>query len=609
MATFDTLNGAKIRSNWWKEATDKKHKTIAPLISAIQKDQSYRRTASLLYMSMYGGMEYSGLSGSSYARRTSGIKGQANRIRLNIVKACASTATSKIAKNKPRILHLTEGGDWAARFRAQKLTKLTNGSFERMGLYEAMQRAFLDCCVDDIGAVKFYTEAGDVKCERIFPGELTVDDTEAIHGSPRSLHQTKAISRDVLLDAYPGKYNKIKHAGIASTQQVNGLWSSDMVDVHESWHLPSGPDANDGRHVICIDNCDLLDEPWDHPYFPFVFLRWDELPLGFYGQGMASQLLGLQYEINRLLRTIQEHLHLAAGYVAIEAGSAVNKSAIGTNEVWRFVEFDGTPPQFIAPSPMAPEYFAQLDRLYNRAFEVVGVSQLSATAAKPAGLNSGKALREYNDLESERFQMVAQRYERSFVKASEIVLDLFEQIAKEDGGVTIPVGDRSEIELIDFSQAKLDRDKYVTRIVPTSFLPSTPAGKLATIQEMLQAGMLSREEGLLLLDYPDLEKVQSLNNAALRNIDRRISLMLDPDDPQPQHPEAFTNLQLAMKRATAAYEEAELNNAPEENLELLRNWISECGRLLEMQQPPGPAPMQAPAPGPEAQQGPAPLPM
>ena len=28
---------------------------------------------------------------------------------------------------------------------------------------------------------------------------------------------------------------------------------ADQVLVTEAWHLPSGPDANDGRHVIAIE--------------------------------------------------------------------------------------------------------------------------------------------------------------------------------------------------------------------------------------------------------------------------------------------------------------------------------------------------------------------
>ena len=53
---------------------------------------------------------------------------------------------------------------------------------------------------------------------------------------------------------------------------------------------------------------------------------------------------------------------------------------------------------------ISQDLFMHLDRLYNRSFEIAGISQLSAQSSKPSGLDSGRALREFSDIESERFQ-------------------------------------------------------------------------------------------------------------------------------------------------------------------------------------------------------------
>ena len=66
-----------------------------------------------------------------------------------------------------------------------------------------------------------------------------------------------------------------------------------MVKVIESWHLSSGPKAKDGKHTICT-NATLFKEDYDKEYFPFVFFRWNVRPVGFFGQGLAEQLQGLQ---------------------------------------------------------------------------------------------------------------------------------------------------------------------------------------------------------------------------------------------------------------------------------------------------------------------------
>jgi hypothetical protein len=45
---------------------------------------------------------------------------------------------------------------------------------------------------------------------------------------------------------------------------------------------------------------------------------------------------------------------------------------------------------------------------------------LSAAAQKPAGLDSGKALREYNDIESDRFMTIGQAYERYYLQLAKL---------------------------------------------------------------------------------------------------------------------------------------------------------------------------------------------
>ena len=107
-----------------------------------------------------------------------------------------------------------------------------------------------------------------------------------------------------LIDQASDTYNKF-----ATPPYGDG---ADLVRVIESWHLPSGEEAKDGKHTICISNATLLDEKYEKDYFPFVFFRWGLRPVGFFGQGLAEQLQGLQLEINKLLRTIQVSMHLVS---------------------------------------------------------------------------------------------------------------------------------------------------------------------------------------------------------------------------------------------------------------------------------------------------------
>ena len=317
-----------------------------------------------------------------------------------------------------------------------------------------------------------------------------------------------------------------------------------LIKVVESWHLPSGKTKDekgksikhDGKHTICINNKTLFEEEYTKNYFPFVFFRWNEKPIGFWGLGLSEQLQGLQLEINKILRTIQVSMHLCSiPKIFVEASSKVVTAHLN-NKIGGIIKYAGTPPKYEALGSIPPELFTHLDRLYERAYEISGVSQLSAQSLKPGGLDSGKAIREYNDIESERFMEVGQRYEKSFIDAAQIMIDLAKECYEEKGEFKVKIKGKKFIETIDWSEVDMEEDKFLMDIFPTSALSNTPSGRLQDVQELLQAGFISKEDGMKLLDFPDLEGTMSLINAGIEDIEHMIEQMIDKGNYQTPEP-------------------------------------------------------------------------
>lgn len=560
-----------IRGDWWSDDLSR-HDAIGDLVKVISEEQGARRKSNLMAMRLYGGADYQGLHGNQYAKTVNG-----EHLALNVIRAVASTATSKIAKMKPRVVALTDGGNWSQRQRAQRLTKFMDGAFYGTEIYEVGQRAFLDACIFSEGIVKLFAEDGKIKVERVFPNEIIVDDAEAINGEPRSMHRVREVAREVVIAKWPEYERKIADVAVGSTMQVyrGGSYHADMIQVTESWHLPSGKGTGDGRYSVTLPTVTLEDTEYKHDYFPFEVIRWDLMPLGWHGQGLAQQLFRLQYEINMLLQSIEASMRLSRPYFLAEREAHLNEAQL-TNELWRVVEYDrgANAPTPITPPIVHPQVIDQLDRLYQRAFEITGISQMSAQSQKPAGLNSGKALREFNDIESERFQMVSQRYENFYLKCANHIIDIAKELSEEKD-YTVAEPGNSGVELIRWSDVDMERDAFVMKLMPTSFLPTTPAGRLATIEDMMQAGLLDKSNALALLDYPDIEGIAGGQNAALKNIDRKIENMLDAENPIREMPEPFDDMALARVRVVNAYNQALLDGAPEENLDLLRRYISD----------------------------------
>jgi hypothetical protein len=607
MANYDDPYSPDIVSNgmkWWKSNKQDLHTNVFAYVGHLEQNQAYKSSDNLRYMRLYGNYEMLGLDSYSYTRVETSYN-VTHRVTLNVIQSIIDTVISKMAKNKPKPMFLTDGGDFSLQQKAKKLTKFMEGTFNSCEFYKKALQAMKDACIFGTGAVKFYKEDGNIKCERVFIDEIKVDDQEAFYSTPRQIHQEKYVHKSVLKEMFPDHADFIDTANdntsdmnVSSAQKLESI-----IKVIESWHLPSGKthDDNgneldhDGLHSISIANKTLFSEKYNKKHFPFVFFRWNEKPIGFWGLGLSEQLQGIQLEINKILRTIQVSMHLCSiPKILVEASSKVVTAHLN-NKIGGIIKYAGTPPKYEPLGGVPGELFTHLDRLYERAYEISGVSMLSARSEKPGGIESGKALREFNDIESERFMEVMQRYERSFIDAAEICVAMAREIYEDLGEYKTKVKGKNFIETIDWSEVDMEEDKYAMDIFPTDFLSNTPSGRLSDVQDLVTAGFIGKDDALKLLDFPDLESTLSLMTASTEDIDRMLELMLDKG--KYQTPEPYQNLEMGIKKCQQAYLRARAQGAPDDRLELLRRWMEDAQALLlkaaQGSTPPPPMPQQS----------------
>ncbi len=566
---------------WWKSA--KPNELIFNKVKDLDNSQAYVQGANLRNMKLYGNQEFSGIAAYNYYRTETSYNVQ-NRVTLNIVQSMIDTVVSKITKTKPKPYFLTDEGDFSLQRKAQKLNKFVEGVFYATNFYDQSEMAYTDACIFGTGAIKIYRDGDEIKAERVFIDEIMIDDSEAYYGAPRQLHQRKWVHKDVLKQLFPGKSGAIDMAASSGTDRVNDARqiNGDMILVIESWHLPSGKNAKDGKHVICINNETLFKEDYVKDYFPFVFFKWNLKPIGFWGQGIAEQLTGLQLEINKILRTIQVSMHLVSvPKIFVEASSKIVTAHLN-NKIGGIVKYAGQPPIEGKLGSIPPELTTHLTYLYNRAYEIVGVSQLSSSSQKPAGLNSGKAMRVYNDLETERFLSNARRYEQVFLDAAKQFIDIAKEISNDTNNFEMKVAGSGFLKTIKWDDVQLDNDEYMMQIFPTSALSTTPAARLQEVQELLQAGFIGKEDGMKLLDFPDLKGFYNMANAGVEDIERQIELMVDKNEYQ--SPEPYQNLQYGIVKMQQAYLMYRAQNAPDETLELFRRWVEDAHTLVQNSQ-------------------------
>jgi hypothetical protein len=573
---------------WWTQDDTKEicHDVIA-VARAVADHQRERANDNLMFARLYGNMELSALT--AYDPTLFKTARPKNRVTLNVCKAAINTVVAKIAKNKPKPMFLTEEGDWDAQEKAKKLTQYVLGVFYAAQTYSQSQMAFTDACVFGSGAVKVFEENGQIKTERTLIDEIKVDEAEGIYGDPRSLFQIKRMQREMLLEAFPECKEEIEEAGKASdTDDSSADGVSDMIEIVEAWHLPSSDTAGDGRHVIAINGCTLFDEKWEKDYFPFAFIRWEPKTLGFYGGGICEELLGIQVEINKILKNVQDSMHLfAVPRVYMQQGSQITKSL--NNQIGAQYTYQGSQPTFMTPPAMSRDVYEHLWNLFAKAFEIVGVSQLSATSKKPAGLDSGVAIREYNDIETERFVLAGQRYEDFHMQLARIIIDMTRDMMKKDGAKpTVKVKGGKWMQKIDWKDVDLDEDNYVMQVFPASLLPNTPAGRMQYVNDLQEKGWIDPTQAMSLLDFPDVKEFTSLQTAAMENAKRVIARMLNDGEYEP--PDPLMDLQMTLRMTQNAYLKAKLDGAPQDKLDMLLQYVDDLAQTIQANLP-EPSPM------------------
>lgn len=521
---------------------------------------------------------------------------------FNLIQSVTDTLVSRISQSRPQPVFLTDNGDYKQRNLAKKLNNFILGEFYNTKAYELAAIALRDALVEGTGVIHVYEDQDHrVMLERVLLTELLVDPNEAMYGEPRQLYRIKLVDREVLIANFPKLRQKLELAAKAypDNSADSSKSVSDLVMVVEGWHLRSGKKATDGRHTLACSSGYLIDEEYTKDRFPFSFLHYAPRLLGFWAQGVAEQLMGTQMELNSILFTISRAIKLVGVPRVFQEEGAKISAAHHNNEIGVIVKYRGQKPSYEVAPCNAPELYAERDKLIQYGYQQSGVSALQASSQKPQGLDSGEAIRTYDDISTDRFASLSRRYDNFFIDLTYQIVDLAKDIAKptDEGGqgsYSTVYPNKNGTKEIDLPKAAMVEDKFIVQCFTQSSLPKDPAGRLQKVTEMVQSGMVTLQEGRRLLDYPDLEQVEKLANAAEERILQILDDIIETGKYTP--PDPFMDLQLATTLTTQyinLYASAKLE---ESKAQKLRDFFNQVQTIVQAATPP---PMPG-APGPGA---------
>lgn len=584
----DGTDGKSILSEWWKAGSD--NQLAAELCGTgayLKTNQTYRMRQLAVDIRLYCGLSVYSYAGSNVSKMDRTKTLPDDRPTFNLIQACVDTLVSRLGQDEASPRFLTDGADYKQRHLAQELNQFILGEFYQTNAYAKGKKILRDACACGTGALKVYRDSDDkVAIDRVMTTDLFVDDNDSLNGEPQQLIQLKLVDRQKLMAQNPN--SKLVIAMTPQSYPDNapdsGRTTADQVMVVEGWKLPSGdnPEAVGyipGRHTIATLNGVIFDEEWNKPKFPFIFLNYSDPFLGFWGQGIATRLFGTQLSINRIMYTITRAITLVGvPRVFQEQSSKVVKSH-NNNEVGVIITYSGTKPSYEVAPCNAPELYAERDKLIDYGFRQEGVSSLQATSQKPSGLNSGEALRSYDDISTDRFAALAKKYENMYIDLAYMITDVAMDIVKDTGKYETVYPNKDGTKVISLPQMDFLKNSFVIKCFTESSLPKTPAGRIQAVTEMVQAGRLSLKEGRRLMKSPDLEENEKLDNAS----EERIFQILDRivEDGRYTMPDPYLDLDLATELTVKYINLYLAAKLEEEKADLLRKFFNQTQAMLQ----------------------------
>ena len=514
---------------------------------------------------------------------------------LNAVKAVSDTYVALVTDDRPKVSAVTSGGSWELQQKAAALEKFIGGVFYENDIYTVATLVNYDVVKCGTGIIKVADDRPrktHIKMQRIFPWDILADPDDAMYGNPQCLYELRRIPRVVAQEYWPEKADDIARctgdfSTLGNETSAQLAYNEEYVYVVEAWRR-SPAEGVPGLHVIVVGDVVLFEEEWNRDSFPFVFFYRQRPTEGIWGISLGQELSGLQLAVNKLLRDIQRAQNLVVGHYLIENSTQVNTGNI-SDRIGGFIRYRGTKPEYVAPPPVPDQTIMYLQQLWGRCFETIGISQQAAQSQKPAGLNSGKAIMVYADIQSQRFKPSYVEYQNAFIELGKQVIATAREM---DETFYVHAAGRSTMTTVSWADAGgLEDSEFALKLYPTNALADDPASRLQQVQDLMVAKLLTDKQGRRLLDMPDLEALNDYENASYNLVMKIQAMILNGEEDAPG-PEPFMDLVEAIQTMQLGYLKAKLGGAKPDRLAKVSDWIAAAKQMLDeaTAPPPGAAP-------------------
>ena len=407
--------------------------------------------------------------------------------KLNIIKSAIDAVVSKIATAHCRPFVNTVNGSFKTIQICKQLQVFFDYFFDERKVPAKIVEALRDACIFDSGYVYIDEDTGEVK----------------------TLNPWNVYTRQVEKNDFKSVYIEFPNCSVDTLKDSD----FDLLtnEEKEELYITIGYfyDSKTKTKAILVNRNIREIKETDFDVVPLCVVRYTAPVIGTNTLSVSDMLRGIQIEVDELMKRISDASVLNPALTFFLANASNIKVGQLNNRVGNIVQYNAPvndrPVEVATPDFISNQYISLLDNLVEKAYNMVGISQLSAQGKKPAGLDSGVALATQADIESDRFQVLLDQYIQMFVDVAKIAVQVFS--AHKD------IIEPSRYSLrITWGEVAKEFHKMRIQFSCADSLSKDPSEKLKQLQTLAQAGIIPATQIASLLELPDINRGYSAAN-------------------------------------------------------------------------------------------------
>lgn len=418
----------------------------------------------------------------------------------NVIASCIDSLTSQMASKMTRPYISGINTTFNERQVLQQGQQFFDIFIDRWNLNDIVTEAFRDSCIFGNGFI--FIDGRNKTVKKALPWQVIYRPAEKTYGKitrvlytrkdyPATLLPYKTNAEYVTYDIY---YDTVSH------QEVH-IVNNEIKEI-----LPYIPDE-----------------------IPFIQMNYTNPVYGRDATSVVDLLYGIQMKIHDLFETFSEASRKNPAQIFFMPKGSDTKITSLTNQMGQVMQYNpiegvSKPIDAYTPNFIGDQYIQSIQMLKNDAYELTGVSKLSAQSMNPLGNNaSGRALQTMNDVESERFEVQQRAVIRAYVEVMRKCIMCF----NPDDLILPESLNKAPIKWEEL-QKLIGKTKITFNAL--NYLSKDPSTRMAQIDNLEAKGYINKNQAMSYYEIPDTDSAYSYANNSYNAVQEIINEALYNED-------------------------------------------------------------------------------